>query len=252
MQQGFDLDTLLRFTPPHYQCERCYAFLGDLPESDGFRCPVCGVAYVPTGDYPSVGAYLTANGLSLRHENSIAHGKRMALLGRRARAALGGHTTDYPPMRAFLEALTLAQHCVHFTTFGISAFMFGALKLAAQRIAVRGIISGIKRDEMAREVTQYADEAPRLQTRVFGQNGGWFPHQKLLVIDGMLAFKGSANLTDIGWRKAGSGGEVIEVVTDLREVIELNNRFFSPVWATFERTSDDGATVAAPTYGGVS
>jgi hypothetical protein len=252
MQQGFDLDTLLRYTPPHYLCERCYAFLGDLPEGEGYRCPVCGVAYVPTGDYHYVGAYLAANGLALRYESSVVQGKRLALLARRARGALSGQTTDYPPMRAFLEALTLAQHCVHFTTFGISAFMLGALKLAAQRIAVRGIISGIKRDEMAREVTQFSDEAPLLQTRVFGQNGQWFPHQKLLVIDGMLAFKGSANLTDIGWRKAGSGGEVLEVVTDLREVVELNNRFFSPVWATFERSADDGTTIAAPTYGGAS
>jgi phosphatidylserine/phosphatidylglycerophosphate/cardiolipin synthase-like enzyme len=153
-----------------------------------------------------------------------------------------------------MEALTLAKHCVHFTTFGISAIMLGAVKLAAQRVAVRGIISGIKRDEMYRELTTYADDSPLLQTRVFGQNSQWFPHQKLIVIDGMLAFKGSANLTDIGWRKAAQGQEVIEVITDLREVVELNNRYFSPVWIGFERSGNgvtEQITMASPTYGSV-
>jgi hypothetical protein len=254
LMHSFDIDTLLRYTPPEYVCERCYALLHALPDTDTYRCPVCTVMYVPTDEFPSAGAYLSARGLALRYDDAIAHGQRLALLARRARAAFSAQTTDYPPMRALMEALTLAKHCVHFTTFGISAIMLGAVKLAAQRVAVRGIISGIKRDEMYRELTTYADDSPLLQTRVFGQNSQWFPHQKLIVIDGMLAFKGSANLTDIGWRKAAQGQEVIEVITDLREVVELNNRYFSPVWIGFERSGNgvtEQITMASPTYGSV-
>lgn len=35
------------------------------------------------------------------------------------------------------------------------------------------------------------------------------PHQKVLVVDGLLAFKGSANLTTAGWRKAAEQCEII-------------------------------------------
>lgn len=57
------------------------------------------------------------------------------------------------------------------------------------------------------------------------------PHQKILVIDVLIAFKGSANLTLSGWRKAANGREFLEIVTNIDDVIDLNNRFFSPVWA---------------------
>jgi hypothetical protein len=49
----------------------------------------------------------------------------------------------------------------------------------------------------------------------------------------LLAFKGSANLTMDGWRKAAKGLDSIEVATDVKEVIDLNNRLFSPVWGSF-------------------
>ncbi|MDX2139802.1 MAG: phospholipase D-like domain-containing protein [Chloroflexota bacterium] len=234
--QSFDLDALLRYTPPEYVCERCCALLTGIPDGFAYRCPVCGVTYVPTDEYPTVGQYLSGRGLKLTHPDPILHGQRLALVARKAKASLAGQTMDYSPMRGLLEALNTAQHCVHFTTFGISAFLLGVIKMAAQRVAIRGIISGIKRDEMYRELTTYADDAPHLQTRVFTQDSQWFPHQKLLIVDGLIAFKGSANLTDIGWRKAAQGREVIEVITDMREVVELNNRFFSPVWAGFERS----------------
>jgi hypothetical protein len=68
---------------------------------------------------------------------------------------------------------------------------------------------------------------------VFGGGSGIrdFPHQKLVVIDGMLAFKGSPNLTTSGWRKIDKRLEMVEVVTDVEEVIALHNEYFSPIWA---------------------
>jgi hypothetical protein len=251
MSQGFDLDSLLSFAPPQYLCERCCALLTAVPEQFAYRCPVCAVAYVPTDEHPSAAHYLAARGLALRHDDVLAHGRRLALIAQQARAGMQGQSPDYPPLRALLEALNTAQHCVHFTTFGISALLVGALKLAAQRIDVRGIISGIKRDEMFRELEGYASEAPRFRARLFSQDSQWFPHQKIVIVDGLLAFKGSANMTDIGWRKAAQGREVIEVITDVREVIELNNRFFSPVWIGFEgRAARDEAHSSAASYYG--
>ena len=57
------------------------------------------------------------------------------------------------------------------------------------------------------------------------------PHQKLIVIDGLLAFKGSANLTLTAWRKAQSGYNELEAVTNMENVINLHNRCFSAIWA---------------------
>jgi hypothetical protein len=58
------------------------------------------------------------------------------------------------------------------------------------------------------------------------------------VIDGLLAFKGSANLTMTGWRKAEIGHEEIEVITDVKKAIALHNRYFSPVWANLSAYGD--------------
>lgn len=61
------------------------------------------------------------------------------------------------------------------------------------------------------------------------------PHQKLLVIDGLLAFKDSANLTTVGWRKAAEHREMIEVVTDPAEIVRLHNVYFSKSWLQWGR-----------------
>jgi hypothetical protein len=225
--QSFDLDSLLGFTPPQYLCERCYGLLGEVNGA----CPVCGVRYVATGAFATSGEYLAQQGLALHYDDLIDHCRTLAQIARRTRETLVVPQADYPPMRALLEGLMNAERFVHFTTYGISALLLGALKMTAQRVDVRGIVSGVKTETMLRELTEYQGEAPRLNIRLFANESQYFPHQKIIVIDGLLAFKGSANMTDFGWRKAAHGREVIEPVTDVAEVVDLHNRFFSPVWA---------------------
>jgi phosphatidylserine/phosphatidylglycerophosphate/cardiolipin synthase-like enzyme len=227
--QNFDIDSLLRFTPPEYLCERCLALLSGTTA----RCPVCGVQYTATEGFSDYGSYLAARGLDVSLPNLIEHSQQLALIARQARQSLANQTSGYPPMRGLLEALLCAERFIHFTTYGVSALLLGAIKMASLRVDVRGVVSGIKHDTMYRELTEYADESPRLNVRLFQNEAQYFPHQKIIVIDGLMAFKGSANLTDFGWRKAAQGREVIEIVTDVAEVVELHNRFFSPVWATF-------------------
>lgn len=228
MQQGFDIDSLLRFAPPAYLCERCHALLVDVGR---VVCPVCGVQYIATDKYPMPGAYLRAKGLELHYKDLIEHSQQLARIARRTRESLLSPRGQYPPIRALFEALQNAEKFVHFTTYGISVLILGALKLTAQRVDVRGIVSGIKHEAVLREITEHQDEAPRLKLQVYPNDSAYFPHQKIVVIDGLLAFKGSANLTDFAWRKAAQGREVIEPVTDVSEVIDLHNRYFSPVWA---------------------
>jgi len=119
------------------------------------------------------------------------------------------------------------------TSWNITEQLIGALKIISQRVAVRGIVSGAK-DWIIEELTTHKDEAPMFDVKTFSQ-GDWknMPHQKIIVIDGLIAFKGSANLTVQGWRKSANGRDHVEVVTDVDEVIRLHNKLFAPVWSDF-------------------
>jgi hypothetical protein len=245
----FDLDSLLRFTPPRFLCERCSALLTDFaPGQDGFSCPMCGVQYVADAGSLRPEDYLRMRGLAIDFPDVIGHSQQLARIARQARESLMGKRALYPPMRALLEALGAARHFVHFTTFGISAMLIGALKMTALRVDVRGVVSGVKQNALYQELTGYMDESPRMVMRVFTDNALHFPHQKIIVIDGLIAFKGSANLTDFAWRKAAQGHEVIELVTDVAEVVELHNRFFSPVWAALA-PPPEGSSILMTTTG---
>jgi hypothetical protein len=249
--QSFDIDSLLRFNPPQYLCKKCYALLNSL-SVDVIRkgeigeikvtCPICGVQYCSTqARLLSAYKFLSDNGLKLQFNDLIGHSRKLASIAQRARVALTPQTngrsprSSYPPMRTLLDALINAEEFVHFATYGISDMILGALKLAAQHVAVRGIISGVD-ERLVGELTNYRDEAPGLSTIVY-ERGPWSgglslsPHQKIVVVDGLLAFKGSANLTLSSLRNAAQGRDTFEIVTDVKEVIDLHNRFLSPIWA---------------------
>jgi hypothetical protein len=49
----------------------------------------------------------------------------------------------------------------------------------------------------------------------------------------LLLFKGAANLTTDGWRKAARRLDVIEIETNVNEVMSFHNQYFSPLWAGF-------------------
>jgi phosphatidylserine/phosphatidylglycerophosphate/cardiolipin synthase-like enzyme len=206
-------------------------------------CPVCGVEYFREGLNHSgfVGKYLQEQALEIKFDNLIDHSRTLAEIAHKSRLYPTTQNPDtwddYSPMRSLLLALSNAKQFVHFISYGISDMFVGALKLTAQRVCVRGIVSNAN-ERQIEELTEHRDEAPQLYVKTFGRVetvDGWdqTPHQKLVVIDGLIAFTGSANLTVSGWRKAGIGNEVVDVVTDLRDVARLNNRYFSKVWQTF-------------------
>lgn len=230
---GFDIDGLIDFRPPQHLCEHCYALLSD------FRgvCPVCGVRYLLNEEVGSYRDYFRARGLGIDFNDLVGHSQRLARIARQVRAALATPDSGYPPLRGLLSAISSAEHFIHFTSYGISSLLIGALKMAAQRIVVRGLIAGVKHDNVLRELTDHQYDAPGMHIRIFPNAGSFFPHQKILVIDGLLAFKGSANMTDFAWRRAAQGHEMIESVTTSGDVIEVNNRFFSPTWLNWQQAS---------------
>jgi phospholipase D-like protein len=241
-----DIISLLNFQPPQYLCAGCLCLLEDfeglefLESPKGIRCEICGTKYLPTEAYDTyqIREYLDFKGLGLRFRDPIRHSQGLARVATSLREGRGQDLLPYPPLRALFEALQEAECFVHFVTFGISHILLGALKAAAVHVPVRGIVSGVD-EAVLDELTKFRHEAPRLEIHVFERKArpeDWdkVPHQKVVVVDGLLAFKGSANLRESAWRKATEGRELVEVVTDIGEVAELHNQYFSPVWAGFK------------------
>jgi len=215
-------------------CQKCCAL--NLPLRPSFAakdppvCPVCQVQYLATDEYRNwqITDYLQKEARTfITFKNPIAHGQALALIARNIRVK----KEHYPPIRALYACLLQAEQFVHFTTYGISHQFIGALKLAAQRVPIRGVVTNAEGDTV-RELKEFPSEAPRLQIQVFGSGDrvSDVPHQKLIAVDGLVAFKGSTNLTISGWRKAEKGLDLLEVVTDVDQVIKLHNEYFSPLW----------------------
>jgi phosphatidylserine/phosphatidylglycerophosphate/cardiolipin synthase-like enzyme len=182
--------------------------------------------------------YLRKRGYALDFDNMLEHCKALAEV-----TLPDAWSGSQAPLYTLLRTIGLAKHFVHFVSFGISEFFIGALKLAAQRVSVRGVVANVDERQLD-ELTTFAEsDTPydRFEIKHFLRQGEWWresPHQKLIVIDGLVAFKGSANLTLTGWRKAMKGLDHVEVVTNVTEVIDLHNKLFSPVWAQFSKIGD--------------
>jgi len=175
----------------------------------------------------------TGNDIPLK--NPLEHGRTLAAIASR----LKKQDERYPPLRALLESLNSAKHFVHFTTYGISHLLIGALKMTSLRVSVRGIVSNV--DASALRELKESDEAPGFKVKTYGTEASWaeMPHQKLIVIDGLFAFKGSANLTLNAWRKAAQGRDLLEVETDVDKIIDLHNSLFSPLWGELSDIGDE-------------
>jgi phosphatidylserine/phosphatidylglycerophosphate/cardiolipin synthase-like enzyme len=261
----FDIASLRAFEPAQFQCEKCLALLKDWDEvvtrDRTLTCPICRVVSLPTEHFPDydwqryIDRDKSRGPFCLNAQNALAQAQQLAKIAERInfyqqQIFQPSLVSDmaYTPLRGLLKALSAAEKFVHFTTYGgIPHLLIGALKVTAQRVRVRGIVSGAKGEMLSEntvsELTNYRDEAPEMHVKIYDPSLTGFaamPHQKLIIIDGLLAFKGSANLTLAGWRKAAQGRDVVEVVTEVDQVIELNNRLFAPIWAEL---SEIGETI---------
>src|SRR4051812_14079508 len=122
----YDIESFLDFPEPKYMCAKCCALnCPNLPGAIGQEpivCPVCRVEYVPTESFPR---YRLDNYLGVfRFSELDYHRKYLARLGR----VLRNRGTGAAPLAALYRVFQLAQEFVHFTTFGISHQIMGALK----------------------------------------------------------------------------------------------------------------------------
>jgi hypothetical protein len=165
----------------------------------------------------------------------VQHQTRLADAAALAAGKGDGSGTE---LTGLFRTLAAAKGFVHFTSWGISHLMLGALKLLSEQdVQVAGIVSGAYSSTLD-EIKESDDALESLWLNIVGisrEGSRRAPHQKLVVIDGLVAFKGSANLTTTGWRKASHQREMVEVVTEPSEVAKLHNKFFSGPWAQWGR-----------------
>ncbi len=256
---GFDISTLVQFSPPSQRCSLCLAlWAADVDRRvRQFTCPGCRASYVASpamifnSTSPNV-AMMTlgvADGsdhdflwsptygpmyvepspgqkISLGSE-PMAHAIGLAKLANQLRQ----DSPDNPPLRVLMQLLQASRSFVNLTSFNFDQFTLALLEMAAQTTSIAAVFSGI--DPKGREILDKVPaEAPDLICRVEGTKAdiGDQNHGKLIVIDGLLAVVGSANMTRPAWRKAAANMEIVDVVTDISRVTELNNRYFSPLW----------------------
>jgi PLD-like domain len=141
-----------------------------------------------------------------------------------------------------LAALSRARNFVHLVSWGLSWDFIGMLALLSHRVPVRGVISGCDENKarQIREAATYGGDHFDVRP-LCPRDSSSSPHQKIIIIDGLLALWGSANLTIQGWRQVDLGHEQIVVETRPEEVCELNNRYFSPIWSKLHPVPDNVA-----------
>jgi hypothetical protein len=237
-----------------YLCPRCQAMLDGAEfqfDSDGtFQCATCGLRFVATEQYPprDLGDFLYDRSCAFDAQRDRSQAERLARIAKEIADA------DYwlnSPLALLLHVLGAARDWIHFTSWGISHLIVGAMALkAAQGVQVRGVVSNVhpdlakELDQLHREFVQYFDVRSVLR----GESRG--PHQKLVVIDGLYALKGSTNLTQHGWRKLEDGAEMMEGSADTASVRRLHNNYFSRQWLRHQTAWTWGdECVMEPTFG---
>ncbi len=268
---GFDIEGLLDFEPANARCAKCLALVPGIKSSDDYyECPVCDIKatrsnlYITTGtnlvfntasqvlgipgDTPTQFGYgygygyQSARGYELPsfllpvafNKDAMDHAKELAGFARLLRS-VGGQ----PPLRVLVSCLLRARAFVHFTTFGISQAILGALAAVSEFAPVSGIVSNVDSGTI-KEIEQLCKDFTHLNIRAVPRStvDEDLIHTKLIVIDGLLALSGSANLTTGAWRKAAANKERLDIVTDVQRVAEDNNRYFATHWAEFQQDFD--------------
>lgn len=233
-------------------CPRCAGIIGEaVPrDPDGISfCPTCDTKFFPDDQCTKCGNSDSSLYAWLK-EQQCAFSSTLPAATHTDTLAHMAHWVDVDPlypMHGLFETLARAQWFVHFVSWGISHVILGALKLLeAKGVVVRGIVSGsLDRtiSELATSKNEFESQGMSIVT--IPRTNAAAPHQKVVVVDGVVAFKGSANLTMPAWRKVAHDLELIEVVTDRNQVQRLHNQLFARAWLRFGEVLPEGNPLIA-------
>jgi phosphatidylserine/phosphatidylglycerophosphate/cardiolipin synthase-like enzyme len=139
----------------------------------------------------------------------------------------------YRPLNYLIQALNKSQHFIHIATESIDVFFIGmlAMKYYESDIEIHIIVwhpqkiyPKLKRLMEHSIFMRGYEHGIRPFTRGILVETVSEAHQKLIVLDGRVAFYGSANTTLDGWTRS---GELIQFTTDKGEIQNLNRDLFS-------------------------
>jgi hypothetical protein len=144
---------------------------------------------------------------------------------------------QYRPLNYLIQALDKARYFIHVVTESIDGFFLGmlAMKSFEQAIEIRVIVWHPQK--MYKDMKRLLDHSiffkgyehgERLLTRGILVTTISEAHQKLIVVDGYMAFKGSVNATLDGWTRE---GELVEFATDSSDLAKLNRDYFAKFMA---------------------
>lgn len=137
------------------------------------------------------------------------------------------------PLNYFLRCLNRTKYFINIATESIDGFFLGMLatKVFDSDIEVHVIVWHPQK--IYQDLRRLMDHAVFIR----GYEKGVRPlmrgitidtiseaHQKLIIIDGQIAFLGSANATLDGWTRS---GEIIQFETDIDKIQNLNHTYFS-------------------------
>jgi len=255
----FDVASLEQFSPAKAMCIRCHALLFSpfntrieqpqnliklslhqrLTNSSYYlRCPVCNKIYLASkAPHESILVQRVLSELEFRPrlpENLTQHCLSLLSTSSDHKQGILGMKNSEPPLNRLLATLNQASSFVHLTSYGISHQILGALKTVALKgVVVRGIISNVHGD-MMEELNKTKEEMAwkySWHIQAYAKDNGMnMPHQKVIIFDGLIAFKGSTNYTITGLRNAARKLDLLERVTNIKKVVELNNEYFSSTW----------------------
>jgi hypothetical protein len=172
--KDFDISSILEFQPPKYICPACLGLFVQFDtrrESKAliYSCPVCKVSFVYPGwdDNPtSVPSMFGYGGYRIAEADMLAHARSLAMIIQSSKGIFSWkkEPEPWPTMRLLLEMLARAKLFVHFTSWGISHVLIGALKATSMHVPVYGFVSNVESGARV-ELTEYPDEAPKLKSQ---------------------------------------------------------------------------------------
>jgi len=154
---------------------------------------------------------------------------------------------QYRPLNYLVEAFSRAKYFVNIVTESTDRFFLGmlAFKLVETNIPINIVIWHSKRItqdlswlwEHSRIIKGYGTRTnfrERALTTGIRMDIIRNAHQKFFIIDGIVAFEGSANATLHGWTEQGNS---IPFITDPQQIQVINRKYFSSYTAKKRRVS---------------
>jgi hypothetical protein len=140
---------------------------------------------------------------------------------------------QYRPLNYLIKSLNRTKHFIHIVTESIDSFFMGMLAMKHFESDIEITVIVWHPQKMYPDLERMMEHS----TFVKGYEKAFRPfargiriitlsetHQKLIILDGCLAFYGSANATFDGWSRE---GELIKFTTDINEIRDLNHKYFS-------------------------